>query len=189
MIHGALHRSWDVSGSEIAAPPLPDAWARFEALYRDARDDVYAYVATLLRDPAAAEDVTALAFERAYRRRRSFDRRRGAERAWLFGIARNAALDELRRRKRVSALVVDPEDADAWAGTNAAEADGALRRTAVRSAVQRLSGREREIVALKFHAGLSNSELAAVLGVSESNAGTLVYRVLEKLRKACHEAD
>jgi RNA polymerase sigma factor (sigma-70 family) len=160
-------------------------WERFEALYRSARDDVYAYVASLLRDPAAAEDITALAFERAYRKRRSFDRARGQERAWLFGIARNAALDELRRRRRLAALVSDPDDAGAQAVEDAAEA--ALRRTAVRSALAALGPREREIVALKFHAGLSNSELARVLGVSESNAGTLVYRVMEKLRKACHE--
>src|ERR1700752_3379640 len=86
------------------------SWERFEALYRSSRDDVYAYVATLLRDRAAAEDVTGLAFERAFRRRRAFDRRRGEERAWLFGIARNAALDELRRRRRLATLVVDPED-------------------------------------------------------------------------------
>ena len=56
---------------------------------------MYAYVATLLRDRHAAEDVTALAFERAYRRRGSFRPARGCARAWLFGIARNAALDEL----------------------------------------------------------------------------------------------
>jgi len=44
----------------------------FETLYRSSRDDVYAYVATLLRDSELAEDVTAIAFERAYRKRRSF---------------------------------------------------------------------------------------------------------------------
>jgi RNA polymerase sigma-70 factor (ECF subfamily) len=169
----------------LGAPEATDAWTRFEALYRSARDDVYAYVATLLRDPAAAEDITALAFERAYRRRRTFDRRRGEERAWLFGIARNAALDELRRRRRLAALVVDPEDPTADVAEEGA--DVALRRTAVRTALGQLSGREREILALKFHGGLSNGELARVLGVSESNAGTLVYRVMEKLRKACNE--
>lgn len=157
-------------------------WERFEALYRSSRDDVYAYVATLLRDQAAAEDVTALAFERAYRRRRTFDRRRGEERAWLFGIARNAALDELRRRQRIARLAAEPADTTA---TGIDEGDVALRRTAVRAALAGLSGREREIVALKFHAGLSNAELARVLGVSESNAGTLLYRTMEKLRKAC----
>ena len=57
-------------------------------------------MATLLRDRAAAEDVTALAFERAYRAPLAFDAAAAAERAWLFGIARNAALDELRRRSR-----------------------------------------------------------------------------------------
>jgi RNA polymerase sigma-70 factor (ECF subfamily) len=159
------------------------AWERFEELYRSSRGDLYAYVATLLRDPAAAEDVTALAFERAYRRRRTFDRRRGEERAWLFGIARNAALDELRRRRRLARLLTEPEDSIEEVVDDGAEV--ALRRTAVRAALGRLSAREREIVALKFHAGMSNPEMARVLGVSESNAGTLLYRTMEKLRKAC----
>ncbi len=172
---------------ETQAQPEAEAaagsWERFERLYRSSRDDVFAYVCTLLRDPAAAEDVTALAFERAYRRRRTFDRRRGEERAWLFGIARNAALDELRRRRRLAALVADPEDA-AGAGVEDG-AEVALRRTAVRSALAGLPARDREVIALKFHAGLRNAELAQVLGISESAAGTLLYRAMEKLRRAC----
>ena len=72
----------------------------FEDLYRGSRDDLYSYVAGLLRDRTAAEDVTALAFERAFRKWDRFDPKRGSARGWLFGIARNAALDELRKRKR-----------------------------------------------------------------------------------------
>jgi RNA polymerase sigma-70 factor (ECF subfamily) len=180
-------RSEGVIGTATAtvAQPTDSTWERFEALYRSSRDDVYAYVATLLRDGAAAEDVTALAFERAYRRQRTFDRRRGEERAWLFGIARNAALDELRRRRRLSALVAEPEDTEA-AGTDDG-AEVALRRTAVRAALAALPARDRELIGLKFHAGLSNAELARVLGVSESNAGTLLHRAMGKLRKACNE--
>jgi RNA polymerase sigma factor (sigma-70 family) len=158
----------------------------FEALYRAARDDVYAYVATLLRDRAAAEDVTAAAFERAYRKQRSYKAARGSERAWLFGIARNAALDELRRRKRAAALAAEPADIDAAAPEDAAEA--ALRRAAVRAALERLGARERELVALKFHAGLDNSEIAAVLDVSVSNAGTQLHRAMTKLREAVEHA-
>jgi RNA polymerase sigma-70 factor (ECF subfamily) len=167
------------------APP-GSSWERFEALYRSSRDDVYAYVATLLHDRAAAEDVTALAFERAYRRRRTFDRRRGDERAWLFGIARNAALDELRRRQRHARLAAEPVDGDSAEAFPSDETnDVTLRRTAVRAALATLSPREREVVALKFHGGMSNAELARVIGVSESNAGTLLYRTMEKLRRAC----
>jgi RNA polymerase sigma factor (sigma-70 family) len=165
---------------------LPAASARplaldFDALYRAARDDVFAYVATLLRDRGAAEDVTAAAFERAFRRSKTYDARRGTERAWLFGIARNAALDELRKRKRTAALVTEPE---AVAQEEPEEQlDHALQRAAVQTAMAALPSRDRELIALKFHAGLDNAELAAVLGVSVTNAGTRLHRVLTKLRE------
>ena len=57
----------------------------------------------------------------------------------------------------------------------------------MRTALAALPPRERELVALKFHAGLDNAELAAVLGVSVSNAGTLLHRAVQKLRKAIDE--
>ena len=158
-----------------------------EELYRSSRDDVFAYVATLLRDQTAAEDVTAQAFERAFRKRRTFDRRRGEERAWLFGIARNAALDELRRRRRLATLAAEPAAERAQHVDDDDASDVTLRRTVVRSALAKLSARDREIVALKFHAGLSNTELARVLGVSESAAGTRLHRVMEELRKECND--
>jgi RNA polymerase sigma-70 factor, ECF subfamily len=166
--------------------PLPaapeDAAARFESLYRATRNDVFAYVATLLGDRAAAEDVTATAFERAYRKRASFSARRGTPRAWLFGIARNAALDELRRRGRSRPLTAEPE---APSDPPPDDPEQALRRTVVGRALAELEPRELELIALKFHAGLSNAELARVIGTSESNAGTKLHRTIEKLREAC----
>ena len=156
----------------------------FDALYRECARDLYAYVRTLLGDDAGAEDVTALAFERAYRKRASFDATRGGQRGWLFGIARNASLDELRRRKRSAPLHADHADEDAPAPEE--EAELAVRRTTVRAALAALPPRDRELVALKFHGGLSNAELAAVLGTSESNAGTRVHRAVMKLREACN---
>src|SRR5829696_9091473 len=164
-------------------PPITTAPAPldFDALYRGARDDVYAYVVTLLHDRAAAEDVTAQAFERAFRKARTYDPGKGGARAWLFGIARHAALDELRRGKRLATLVSEP--VDPAAGPDEA-AERALERAAVRDALAGLPPRDREIVALKFHAGLDNAEIAVVLGVSVSNAGTQLHRAMAKLRRA-----
>lgn len=167
----------------MATPPNTPSES-FDALYRDCARDMYAYVRTLLGDDASAEDVTAAAFERAYRRRSTFDARRGSERGWLFGIARNAALDELRRRRRAAPMLGELPDDGARAPDE--EADAAIRRTTVRVALAALAPRDRELVALKFHGGLSNAELATVLGTSESNAGTRLHRAVSKLREACN---
>jgi RNA polymerase sigma-70 factor (ECF subfamily) len=157
----------------------------FEALYRRAFPRVYGYVAAMLRDQAAAEDVTAQAFERAYRKRRSFRSSRGSEEAWLFGIARNAALDELRRRKRRARMESDP--ADTRTLDTGEQAEHALRREVVRNALAGLEPRELELVALRFAGGLSHDEIAGVVGISASNAATRLHRTLEKLRRECDE--
>ena len=105
--------------------------------------------------------------------------------AWVFGIARNAALDELRKRKRRASLAVDPEDTGSPTAEDQAEL--ALRRETVRAALASLDGQERDLIALKFAGGLSNGEIARVLRMSESNVGTRLHRTIMKLREACHE--
>jgi RNA polymerase sigma factor (sigma-70 family) len=160
----------------------------FEELYRESVADVHGYVLSLLGSRAAAEDVTALAFERLYRARARLDRGRGTPRAWLFTIARNAALDELRRRSRQPQSELPEEMRD---GRDAAEEafERLARRATVRDALAALPLREREVVLLKFHGQLSNGELAKALGVSESNAGTRLHRALTHLREACEGLD
>src|SRR6059058_5850407 len=113
----------------------------FEDLYRNTFPRVYAYVASLLRDREAAEDVTALAFERAYRKRGRFSARRGSPEAWVFGIARNAALDELRKLKRHARLETEP--ADVWSPGPDEQAERAFRREEVRAALASLEPRDR----------------------------------------------
>lgn len=163
--------------------------AAFDALYRACVADVHAYALALLGERSAAEDVTALAFERLYRSRARLDSGRGTPRAWLFAIARNAALDELRRRRRRPQPLAG--DADAVEGVALAQPDlleRIARRELVREALSQLAAREREIVLLKFHGQLSNRELGRVLGISESNAGTRLHRALERLRVCCEAA-
>jgi RNA polymerase sigma factor (sigma-70 family) len=168
----------------------------FDGLFRECASDVHAYAISLLGDRASAEDVTALAFERLYRARARLDERRGTPRAWLFAIARNAALDELRRRRRRPHYELDDQGSDALDGNAACDAGGpedALerveRRETLRAALAALPLRERELVLLKFHGQLSNAELARAMGISESNAGTRLHRALTRLRDCCADLD
>jgi len=161
--------------------------AAFDRLFRGSAGDVHGYAVSMLEDPAAAEDVTALAFERLYRSRSRLDRRRGTPRALLFAIARNAALDELRRRRRqpTDELPLEPSGH----GDGSDDLEQAERRATVRGALATLPPREREVVLLKFHGQLSNSELAKALGISESNAGTRLHRALTHLRETSLQSE
>ena len=73
-------------------------------------------------------------------------------------------------------LLAPLEDLPSWPGA----ASGA-------HAMATLEGKERDLIALKFSGGLSNAEIARVLGMSETNAGTRLHRALTKLRKACND--
>ena len=85
----------------------------------------------------------------------------------MFGIARHAALDELRRRKRSAELTHDPPDESDGSDFASTVVDRLLR-----AALGALQVRDRELIALRFHAGLDTAEVAGVLGISATNAGT-----------------
>lgn len=162
------------------APPTPRSDGTFELLYAETRDALYAYVMGLLRDRDAAEDVTAQAWEKAFTSRRRIDPARGEARAWVFTIARNVALDELRRLKRHAAPIGPDHAAQHGAGGDETAAVDA--RLALQQAMATLSARDRELVALKFYAGLTNREIATVTGQGESNVGTRLSRIVNELR-------
>jgi RNA polymerase sigma-70 factor, ECF subfamily len=82
-------------------------------------------------------------------------------------------------------MEAEPQDTAAPDADDHAELS--LRREAVRAALGTLDGRERDLIALKFSGGLSNAEIATVLGLSETAASTRLHRTLTKLRKACDD--
>ena len=88
--------------------------------------------------------------------------------------------------RRQTALAEEPID---LAGIDAEHpVEQSERRLAVAGALEGLEARERELVALKFFAGLDNVEIAVLLEISESNVGTRLHRVVTKLREACDGA-
>jgi RNA polymerase sigma-70 factor, ECF subfamily len=142
---------------------------------------VYGYVAYRLGDGPDAEDATSETFERALRYRQSFDRRKGEPVAWLIGIARHVVDDQFAIRYRQPFATV-PETAS---GDDVA-AD-ALDRLELAGALDKLDGRARELIALRYGADLPTRQIAELLGLRTNTAAVALHRALGQLRRDLEE--
>jgi RNA polymerase sigma-70 factor (ECF subfamily) len=134
-----------------------------------------------LGDSADAEDLTARTFEKAWRARHSYRRDVAGFATWLLTIARNVATDHLRARQRyepldVAASVPSSQCTPEQQAVRHSEAE----RLAVLLAT--LPARERELIAMKYGADMTNRAIARATGLSESNVGTILHRTVESLR-------
>jgi RNA polymerase sigma-70 factor (ECF subfamily) len=154
--------------------------ADWEALYARELPRIYNFFRYRVGDGAVAEDLTSVTFEKAWRARARYRRDLAKFSTWLFTIARNVATDHFRRA-RVEVPLEEGLDRQA---TGTPE-DEAVRRSDFERLTALLAGlpeRERELLALKYGAGLSNREIARATGLSESNIGTIVHRAIGTLR-------
>ncbi|MBI5622556.1 MAG: sigma-70 family RNA polymerase sigma factor [Elusimicrobia bacterium] len=144
---------------------------------------VYNYVRYRVPDQATAEDVTAQVFEKVLDKLGTYKSKAGPFEPWLFAIARNAVHDHYRslgwRRWLSLDAVLERPSQDPTPEEALAKDEGLAGLTA---GLAKLGGREREILGLKFGAGLGNSEIASMEGLSESNVGVIVFRGLKKLK-------
>jgi RNA polymerase sigma-70 factor (ECF subfamily) len=142
-------------------------------------DRVYAYVAYRLGPGALAEDVTADAFERALRYRKSYDPARGTPEAWIIGIARRCIADH-----------ATPSESEPPVESNGASngfEDDAVERLALAEAISSLSDRDRELVALRYGADLDSKAIASLLDASPGSIDVAVHRALARLRSLLAE--
>ena len=124
----------------------------------------------ILGDWTDAEDVAAEALARAYanwRKVGSLPYRDG----WVLKVATNLAIDWHRRRRPVAAPVVDPDVAET-----------AMTRVALASALAALPRRQRTVISLRYLSGMTEQEVAHVLGLSLGTVKTHARRGAEALR-------
>jgi RNA polymerase sigma-70 factor (ECF subfamily) len=154
----------------------------WDAVYAEQLPRVFNFFRYRCANLSDAEDLTSITFEKAWRGRDRYRRDKGAFSTWLFTIARNAAVDHYRAR--MPAVPLDEAALVAAAGATP-EDQSALRSDAARLAVvlQTLSDRDRELVALKYGAGMTNRDIASATGLSESNVGTILHRAVQALRE------
>jgi RNA polymerase sigma-70 factor (ECF subfamily) len=175
-------RAW-ILGLKGRTADLVPAAIDWEAVYAEQLPHIYSYFFVRTADRALAEDLTSLTFEKAWRGRHGYRPERAALATWLLVIARNVAASHFRRPSGAE-LSLDGVDvtSPAIALDEMVQRQDDLAR--LRRLVADLPEREREIVALKYGAGLTNREIAKLTGLSESNTGTLLHRTVQRLRAA-----
>ena len=159
----------------------------WDALYTDHVARLCDFFRYRVGDTATAEDLTAATFEKAWCKRTQFRGDPDRFTAWLFTIARNVANDHFRK----SPPLVSLEAAGLLASSDlAAEAlEQAEEFSRLVAAINRLPGRERDLITLKYGAELNNRQIARQLHLSKSNVGTILSRTLHKLRLALEVHD
>lgn len=160
------------------------AFARFYDLTSSA---VFGLAVRILRDRAAAEDVTIEVYLHAYRQAGNYDFERGSPLAWLLTLGRSRAIDRLRadgqRRRREEPLQADaPLASDAAGPADAAQ--GEQDRYRVQAALAALPKQQREPIELAYFGGLSQSEIAAHMGLPLGTVKTRMRTGMTALRDA-----
>ncbi|MEX2238977.1 MAG: sigma-70 family RNA polymerase sigma factor [Dehalococcoidia bacterium] len=158
--------------------------AQFARLYERYFDRVYAFALTRTGDRSLAEDVTAETFRRAFQNIQGFEWRGVPFSAWLFRIASNAALDQLKRSGRQAAA---PEGFDGGSlDSHFAEIE---ERARLSELVQRLPLDQARVLVMRFVKGLSTREVAEATGRTEGAVKALQARALSHLRRWIRESD
>jgi RNA polymerase sigma-70 factor (ECF subfamily) len=158
-----------------AEPEVP-----FEEVYRAELPRIYNYFRYRVGDGPLAEDLTSETFEKAWRNRWRYRRELAAFSTWLFTIARRVGQDHYRKKHDDLPLdrVSEPLTSENLEDLIEQHADFAQLSVLL----ARLADRERELVALKYGAGLTNRAIARLSGLSESNVGVILHRAVQTLR-------
>ena len=170
----------------------------FAALYAQTSAHLLGVVLRINRDQMQAEDVLQEVYVNVWRAAQRFDAAQSQPLTWLTSIARNRAIDSLRRNQTQPKLQSRPnsstdEDADVY-DTVADDAPGPLDllsrasdARALATCMQGLSGAQRQSVALAFYDGLSHAEVADTMRQPLGTVKSWVRRALQAL-KSCLDA-
>jgi RNA polymerase sigma-70 factor (ECF subfamily) len=170
----------------VRAAKSGDASA-FGELYERYRDAIYRYCLSRTGTAHDAEDLTSDVFVKALHSLDRYQERGLPFVAFLYRIARNAAIDRSRTLKQplsVDELVIEPASRQ----NVEAEATLAVDRSILIAALTKLKKDHRDVIVMRFIEGYSALEVAAALGKTEGAVRTLQHRALERLRKEFDDA-
>lgn len=165
----------------------PATEADWDALFVAQLPRVYNYFRYRVGHGPEAEDLTAATFEKAWQARDRYRRDLAAFATWLIVIARNVATDHFRRRRPHLPIEAALDVPGGTTPDEEHERRADLGRLS--DLLARLPERERDLLALKYGAGLTNRAIARHIGLSESNVGTILHRTIQGLRAEWTEGE
>lgn len=158
----------------------------FESYY----ERIFNYISYRTGNRYTAEDLTSQVFEKIVAKYHTYQPGRRPLEVWIFKIAKNTLSDYFRASQRHPTCSLDgiEEKASKQSGPETA----VISKESELSLLQALSvltSKERQIIALRFGAGLKNVEIARIVNNSESNVGVILFRSMKKLKRELERED
>lgn len=157
--------------------------AAFQNLYERHHRSLFTFLLRLLADRPTAEDLLQETFLRVYLHRETY-RPTATFRTWLFTIARNLAVDQLRRGGIAWERPGEDQRAEVPDSSPSPlrRVEAAERLEELENALRQLPPGQREVLLLSRYAGLSHAEIAQVTGSSPEAVRVALHRALSRLR-------
>lgn len=160
----------------------------WDACYTELLPKVFNYFIYKTGNPEVAEELTSETFQRVWQARNRYRHDQSKLTTWIFGFAKKIFLEYLRSQKRNRHIALDE---------SLRYGEQSLERTLIqneekrwlRQMLNQISDRERDLISLKYGAGLTNRDIAKLTHFSESNVGTILQRCINKLKKSKEEYD
>ena len=155
----------------------------FGLIFDEFHGAIFRFVASRVGRPSDAEDLTQLVFVKAIEALPRYEARGVPFGGWLFRLARNTTIDYIRTHREHTDLA----DVTSRATEDRGPESITILRTdleAVAGALGRLTPDQREVISLRFFAGLSPKEAAEIMGRHEGTIRGLQFRAIESLRRS-----
>lgn len=155
----------------------------FAEIYEAQFKRVYNYISYRINNHADVEDLVSKVFSKIIEKYDSFNPKRGALSTWIITIARNTVMDYFRENQKDA--LVELDSMEPYLSSGKTPDDIVIKNEqnmVLIRALDTLTVRERNLIALKYGAELNNKEIAQVMELSESNIGVIMFRSLKKLR-------
>jgi RNA polymerase sigma-70 factor (ECF subfamily) len=151
-------------------------------LYHQYAPGIYGYIASRVGDPALADDLTSEVFLRALEGLSRFEYRGISLSAWLYRIAHDRVTDHFRQQARQKTLPLEERFLPVQNGLER-QVEANLEAQRLKKAIDQLTPEQRQVILLRFKAGLKLKEVAYVMDKSIDAVKMLQLRALERLRQ------